>query len=97
MRDNDTDDPYPSHDWQSIQDISEIFTETPQQNPRPGSLKRKAAAYLGPRDPNKQLNKPELRQLLNKAKKMKTSSKKEERAKGIQLEKQVQQAFNFRT
>ena len=81
-------------DWQSILNIWEGFSET-TSIAYPGGLKRRAAAYLGDRDPHKPLNKTELRQLLVKANKMKNSTKKEERARGIELEKQVQRAFNF--
>lgn len=85
-----------SHDWDLILSICEDFTQEPKPGLRPGNLKRKAAAYIGTDVSKNVLSKTELRVLLAKARKMKKSSKKEERAKGIQLEKQVRCAFNFR-
>jgi hypothetical protein len=43
----------------------------------------------------KKLTRTEFRSLLAKAHKMKTSDKKEERHRGIELAKQLQCAFNF--
>lgn len=83
------------HDWDLIFTIWDNFTQIPKIKFKPGSLKRRAAVYLGTKTVIDDLNKTELRQLLAKAKKMKQSSKKEERAKGAQLEKQIQCAFNF--
>lgn len=84
-----------AHDWQHIQDICEDFNQAPElitQHVRP---KQRAAAYLGTIDPHKPLSKTELRQLLSKAQKLKKSTKKGERARGIELEKQLQCAFNL--
>lgn len=96
MRINDFFNREYSSDWQSLLDICEDFTQKEKPGSRPGSLKKKAAAYLGAGAADNGLSKTELRQLLAKAKKMKTSTKKEERARGVQLEKQVRWAFNFR-
>ena len=84
------------HDWDLIFTIWDDFTQIPKLKFKPGNLKRQAAAYLGSNTVIDDLNKTELRQLLAKAKKMKQSSKKEERARGTQLEKQIQCAFNFK-
>ena len=95
MRYSDFSNLHDNHDWDLIFSIWEDFTQKPKPGSRPGSLKRKAAAYLGADTAKGGLSKTELRALLAKARKMKTSSKKEERARGIQLEKQVRWAFNF--
>ena len=83
-----------THNWELILSLWEDFTQSPKPGSRPGSLKRKAAAYLGA-EAGKKLSKTELRALLAKANKMKTSDKKDERQRGIQLARQVQWAFNF--
>jgi len=62
---------------------------------RPGSLKRKAAHYLG-KDACDDLSKTELKQLRAKAKKMKTSDRKDERQRGTKLARQVSVAFNMK-
>tara|TARA_E500000178_G_C16806620_1_gene654994 strand:+ start:76 stop:381 length:306 start_codon:yes stop_codon:yes gene_type:complete len=62
---------------------------------RPGSLKRKAAQYLG-KGAGDKLSKTDLKRLRAKANKMKKSSKKAERERGIQLARQVSFAFNMR-
>jgi hypothetical protein len=83
-----------NHDWQSILNIWEEFNQiTPVSNT--GSVKRQVAAYLKPRQPGKPLSKTELRQLLSKARKLKKSTKKGERARGIELEKQIRTVFNI--
>jgi hypothetical protein len=83
-----------NHDWELILSLWEDFSQEPNTINRTHALKRKAAVYLGT-DVSKKLTRTEFRTLLAKANKMKTSSKKEERHRGIQLAKQVQWAFNF--
>jgi hypothetical protein len=83
-----------NHDWQSIHDISETFIQSVRPAVRTSSLKQKAASYLDRKDPSKPLSKTELRKLLSKARKMKRSNEKGERARGIRLEKQVLRVFN---
>jgi hypothetical protein len=97
MRYKDITDYEGDHDWQTIHELWEQYAQEEENKPtnRPGGLKRKAATYLGTGVSPNQLSKTELRQLLAKARKMKKSTKKEERARGIQLEKQVRMAFNF--
>ena len=71
-----------------IEDVLEDFTQPAKPGSRPGSLKRKAAAYLG-KNAGDKLSKTDLRKLDAKAKKMKNSSKKSDRQRGIQLARQV--------
>ena len=71
-----------------IEDLLEDFTQSPKPGSRPGSLKRKAAAYLGKHAGDK-LSKTDLRKLMAKANKMKKSTIKSERQRGIQLARQV--------
>jgi len=71
-----------------IEDVLEDFTQPAKPGSRPGSLKRKAAAYLG-KDAGDKLSKTDLRKLDAKAKKMKKSSKKADRQRGNQLARQV--------
>ena len=78
-----------------LENIVEDLTGDPKPGSRPGSLKRKASQYLG-KDAGDTLSKSELRKLRAKANKMKKSSKKEERDRGIQLARQVSFAFNMR-
>ena len=61
---------------------------------RPGSLKRKAAQYLG-KGAGEKLSKTDLKRLLAKANKMKKSTKKAERARGNQLYRQVMFVYNM--
>ena len=61
---------------------------------RPGSLKRKAAQYLG-KGAGDKLSKTDLKRLLAKANKMKKSTKKAERARGNQLYRQVMFVYNM--
>ena len=75
--------------------LLKISQVTPKPGSRPGSLKRKASQYLG-KGAGDTLSKSELRKLRAKANKMKKSSKKEERDRGIQLARQVSFAFNMR-
>ncbi len=78
-----------------LENIVEDLTGAPKPVSRTGSLKRKASQYLG-KDAGDTLSKSELRKLRAKANKMKKSSKKEERDRGIQLARQVSFAFNMR-
>jgi len=71
-----------------IEDLLEDFTQPAKPGSRPGSLKRKAAAYLG-KSAGDKLSKTDLKKLDAKAKKMKKSSKKAERQRGNQLARQV--------
>ena len=75
-------------------EIDEDFTGAAKPGSRPGSLKRKAAQYLG-KGAGEKLSKSDLRRLQAKANKMKKSEKKAERQRGIQLAKQVSWARNF--
>lgn len=75
-------------------EFDEDFTGAPKAGSRPGSLKRKAAQYLGKGSGDK-LSKSDLRRLQAKANKMKNSEKKAERQQGIQLARQVSWARNF--
>lgn len=75
-------------------ELDEDFTGKPKAGSRPGSLKRKAAQYLG-KGAGEKLSKSDLRKLLAKANKMKNSEKKSERQRGIQLSRQVSWAKNF--
>lgn len=94
MRIKDISDYDSDHDWQSILELSERYS-TESRPAHQAPLKERAASYLDRDDPNQPLSKTELRQLLSKARKMKQSTKKEERARGISLEKEVQRAFNM--
>jgi hypothetical protein len=81
------------HDWSSILELSEQFNQSQQQaHPRP--LKARAADLLRRKTSNRKLTRTELRALLCKAKKMKKSSKKHERFRGVLLEKEIQKVFN---
>lgn len=71
-----------------VEDLLEDFTQPAKPGSRPGSLKRKAAAYLG-KNAGDKLSKTDLRKLDAKAKKMKNSSKKADRQRGNQLARQV--------
>lgn len=75
-------------------EIDEDFTGAAKPGSRPGSLKRKAAKYLG-KGAGDKLSKSDLRRLQAKANKMKKSEIKAERQRGIQLAKQVSWARNF--
>ena len=78
-----------------LENIVEDLTGGAKPGSRPGSLKRKAAQYLG-KGAGESLSKSELKKLRAKANKMKKSSKKAERDRGIQLARQVSFAFNMR-
>jgi hypothetical protein len=80
---------------EELEQLIEDFTGSAKPGSRPGSLKRKASLYLG-KGAGEKLSKGELRKLRAKANKMKTSDKKEERDRGIQLARQVSFAFNMR-
>ena len=95
MRNQDLTDYEGNHDWQTIQELWEQYAqEENKADSRPKGVKKKVAVYLGA-DDGHQLSKTELRQLIAKAKKLKKSTKKEERARGVELEKKLQRAFNF--
>jgi hypothetical protein len=80
---------------EELEQLIEDFKGRAKPGSRPGSLKRKASQYLG-KGVGDKLSKSELRRLRAKANKMKTSDKKEERDRGIQLGRQVSFAFNMR-
>jgi len=80
---------------EELQALTEDFTQKAKPGSRPGSLKRKAASYLGKGSGDK-LSKTDLKRLRAKANKMKKSTKKSERDRGIQLARQVSFAFNMR-
>lgn len=77
-----------------IIDLEEDFTGKAKPGSRPGSLKRKAAQYLG-KGAGDKLSKTDMRKLRAKANKMKKSTKKAERQRGIQLARQVSFMKNF--
>lgn len=79
---------------EQLDDLLEDFTQDPKPGSRPGSLKRKAAQYLG-KGAGDKLSKTDLKRLRAKANKMKKSTKKAERDRGHQLLKQVSWANNF--
>lgn len=81
---------------QCIKELEQLVEDfTGKANSRPGSLKRKAAQYLG-KGAGEELTRTELKQLRAKANKMKKSTRKDERARGVQLARQVSFAFNMR-
>ena len=81
---------------EELQQLTEDLSERAEKSgSRPGSLKRKAAQYLG-KGAGEKLSKTDLKRLRAKANKMKKSTKKAERDRGIQLAKQVSFAFNMR-
>jgi hypothetical protein len=80
---------------EELQHLTEDFTQAAKPGSRPGSLKRKAAQYLG-KGAGEKLSKTDLKRLRAKANKMKKSTKKAERDRGIQLARQVSFAFNMR-
>jgi len=77
-----------------LDDLLEDFTGKAKAGSRPGSLKRKAAQYLG-KGAGDSISKTDLKRLRAKANKMKESIKKAQRARGTQLLKQVSWANNF--
>ena len=80
---------------EELETLTEDFTQPAKPGSRPGSLKRKAAQYLG-KGAGEKLSKTDLRRLRAKANKMKKSTNKAERARGVQLARQVSFAFNMR-
>jgi hypothetical protein len=80
---------------QELEHIAEDFTQAPKPGSRPGSLKRKAAQYLG-KGAGDKLSKTDLKRLRAKANKMKKSTKKAERDRGNQLARQVSFAHNMK-
>ena len=80
---------------EELQTLTEDFTQKTKPGSRPGSLKRKAAQYLG-KGAGEKLSKTDLKRLRAKANKMKKSTKKSERDRGTQLARQVSFAFNMR-
>jgi len=80
---------------EELEQLTEDFTQPEKPGSRPGSLKRKAAQYLG-KGAGEKLSKTDLKRLRAKANKMKKSTKKAERERGIQLARQVSFAFNMR-
>ena len=78
-----------------LENIVEDFTQAPKPGSRPGSLKRKAAQYLG-KGAGDKLSQTDLKRLRAKANKMKKSTKKAERDRGNQLARQVSFAHNMK-
>ena len=74
--------------------LTEDFTQPAKPGSRPGSLKRKAAQYLG-KGAGDKLSKTDLKRLRAKANKMKNSTKKTERDRGNQLYRQVMFVYNM--
>lgn len=81
---------------EELQQLTDDYTTERANKPgsRPGSLKRKAAQYLG-KGAGDKLSKTDLKRLLAKANKMKKSTKKAERARGNQLYRQVMFVYNM--
>ncbi|MBL6771117.1 MAG: hypothetical protein ISQ22_07090 [Rhizobiales bacterium] len=81
---------------EELQQLTDDLSERAEKpGSRPGSLKRKAAMYLG-KGAGDKLSKTDLKRLRAKANKMKKSKKKAERDRGIQLARQVSFAYNMR-
>ena len=80
---------------EELDGLLEDFTGKEKPGSRPGSLKRKAAQYLG-KGAGDKLSKTDLKNLRAKANHLKKSSKKSERDRGNQLAKQVNFAYNFK-
>ena len=85
---------------EELQKLTEEYSKPLAERPekpgsQPGSLKRKAAQYLG-KGAGEKLSQTDLKRLRAKANKMKKSKNKAERARGNQLFKQVSFAFNMR-
>ena len=78
-----------------LENIVEDYTQAPKPGSRPGSLKRKAAQYLG-KGAGDKLSQTDLKRLRAKANKMKKSTKKAERDRGNQLARQVSFAHNMK-
>ena len=82
-----------THDWEFILSILEEFESINPSNPHI-NLRCRAEEYLDIMHEQK-LNRSELRSLIAKSQKLKTSSKKEERARENELAKRIQSAFNI--
>jgi hypothetical protein len=82
-----------THDWEFILSILEEFESINPINPHT-NLRYRAEEYLDIMHEQK-LNRGELRMLIAKAHKLKTHSKKEERARKNELAKRIQSAFNI--
>jgi hypothetical protein len=82
-----------NHDWELILSLWEEFDSSSLEK-KHLNLKDRAAEYLDIQHDEK-LNRTELRSLIAKAHKLKTSTKKEERARGIRLAKQIESVFNL--
>lgn len=80
---------------EELDGLLEDFTGKEKPGSRPGSLKRKAAQYLG-KGAGDKLSKTDLKNLRAKANHLKKSSKKSERDRGNQLANQVNFAYNFK-
>jgi hypothetical protein len=82
-----------NHNWELILSLWEDFDSEKLVN-KHLNLKDRAAEYLDIEDSDK-LNRSELRLLIAKAHKLKVSTKKEERARGVRLAKQIESVFNL--
>jgi hypothetical protein len=82
-----------NHNWELILSLWEEFDSSSLVKSHL-NLKDRAAEYLDIEDGNK-LNRSELKLLIAKAHKLKISTKKEERARGVRLAKQIERVFNF--
>lgn len=80
------------HDWELIHAIWEEYRHLIEPV-TPYDFKRRAVIYMGKR--NKKLSSTDLRRLRAKARKMKNSTIKTEKALGRELAKQLQWAYNF--
>jgi len=79
---------------EELETLTEAFNQPAKPGSRPGSLKRKAAQYLG-KGAGEKLSKTDLKRLRAKANKMKKSTNKAERARGNQLYRQVMFVYNM--
>ena len=82
-----------THDWDTILELCENFHNFVENDIKTSHLKQQAATYLD-LPPHKKLTRPELRQLLAKAEKIKVSNKKDVRHRGHILAKQIEGIFN---
>lgn len=89
----DTDCSENKHDWEFILSILEEFESINSTHPHT-NLRCRAAEYLDIMHEQK-LTRNELRTLIAKSQKLKTHSKKEQRAKCNELSKRIQGAFNL--
>lgn len=84
---------------EELQKLTEEFSQPVKERAKkpgsqPGSLKRKAAQYLG-KGAGEKLSRTDLKRLRAKANKMKKSTNKAERARGNQLYRQVMFVYNM--